>query len=186
MIKNIESNPVQSQTLQELKNAIRDVPDFPKPGIIFKDITTILNDRKLFRITIEALCELIDGHDISAVAAIESRGFIFGSVIAYQLNLKFVPIRKPGKLPFLSWSEEYLLEYGSDRVEMHQDALEENDCVLLVDDLLATGGTARASCKLIERSGAIVDSLLFFLELGFLKGRHLLSNYEIKSLIYYD
>ncbi len=170
----------------KIKNIIRDIPDFPKKGIIFKDITTLLENAGLFADSIDYLCELVNKRTFNAIAAIESRGFIFGSAMAYKLNLKFVPIRKPGKLPADVLFEEYALEYGTDRVEMHADALNPDSVVLLVDDLLATGGTAEASCKLIERSGASVEAVVFLVELGFLNGRELLNNYEVLSLISYD
>jgi adenine phosphoribosyltransferase len=171
--------------LNEISQAIRDVPDFPKKGIIFKDITTLLNDASLFAKSIDYLNDVVNNNQYDSIAAIESRGFIFGSVLAYKMNLNFVPIRKPGKLPAECIYEEYALEYGTDKVEMHADALKKGQQVLLVDDLLATGGTARASCHLIERLGAEVKTILFLVELEFLKGRDMLSEYDVQSLISY-
>ena len=170
----------------EIKKSIRDIPDFPQKGIIFKDITTLLNNKVLFTDSIDYLCDLVSRKKFNTIAAIESRGFIFGSAMAYKLNLRFVPIRKPGKLPAEVLTEEYDLEYGTDRIEMHADALNAESVVLLVDDLLATGGTAKASCKLIERSGASVAAIVFLVELGFLHGREILNKYEVLSLINYD
>ena len=171
--------------LNQISSAIRDIPDFPKEGIIFKDITTLLNDASLFALSNDYLQELVKDYSFDVVAGIESRGFIFGSVLAYKLGLKFVPIRKPGKLPAETISEEYALEYGTDRIEIHADALANDQKVLLVDDLLATGGTAQASCRLIERSGAKVEVILFLVELDFLNGRDLIREYNVLSLISY-
>jgi adenine phosphoribosyltransferase len=176
---------MKEKQLNTIRNAIRDIPDFPKKGIIFKDITTLLNDATLFAQSVELLEELVDEYSFDAVAAIESRGFIFGSVLAYKMGLNFVPIRKPGKLPAETVFEEYALEYGTDRVEIHADALEKDQKVLLVDDLLATGGTAQASCKLIEKLGAKVETILFLVELSFLEGRNLLKDYNVLSLVSY-
>jgi adenine phosphoribosyltransferase len=171
--------------LNKLSLAIRDIPNFPKAGIIFKDITTLLNDANLFTQSVDFMQELVKDFSFDAIAAIESRGFIFGSVLAYKMDLNFVPIRKPGKLPSETVSEEYALEYGTDRIEIHADALETDQKVLLVDDLLATGGTAQASCRLIERLGARVETVLFLVELSFLNGRDLLKGYNVLSLISY-
>jgi adenine phosphoribosyltransferase len=176
---------MKKDKLSQIRSAIRDVPDFPKEGIIFKDITTLLNDASLFTQSMDLLEELVKDYSFDVVAGIESRGFIFGSVLAYKLGLKFIPIRKPGKLPAETISEEYALEYGTDRIEIHADALEKDQKVLLVDDLLATGGTARASCRLIERSGAKVEVILFLVELDFLNGRDLIREYNVLSLISY-
>jgi adenine phosphoribosyltransferase len=176
---------MKKDQLQILSEAIRDVPDFPKEGIIFKDITTLLNNKTLFAQSVDFLEDLVQDYSFDSVVGIESRGFIFGSVLAYKLGLNFVPIRKPGKLPAESISEEYDLEYGTDRIEIHADALKPDQKVLLVDDLLATGGTARASCKLIERLDAMVETVLFLVELCFLNGRDLLKEYNVVSLISY-
>lgn len=176
---------MKKDQLTEISNAIRDVPDFPREGIIFKDITTLLNDATLFAQSVDLMQDLIKDCSFDAIAAIESRGFIFASILAYKMGLNFVPIRKPGKLPAEIISEEYALEYGTDRVEMHADALKKDQKVLLVDDLLATGGTAQASCRLIERLGARVETILFLVELSFLNGRDLLQGYNVLSLISY-
>ena len=172
--------------LDALKSSIRDVPDFPKQGIIFKDITTLLQDADLFGQAIDILYQSVEGMKIDAIAAIESRGFIFGSVLAYKLGIGFIPIRKPGKLPAEVFSEEYALEYGTDTIEIHKDAISPGQKILLVDDLLATGGTALASCNLIEKSGATIESILFLIELDFLNGRKLIEKYNIQSLLIYN
>jgi len=171
---------------EELHNSIRDVPDFPKKGIIFKDITTLLKDPERFNQSIELMLAALGKRKIDIVASIESRGFIFGSVLAYRLKAGFVPIRKPGKLPAKTVSEKYELEYGTDQIEIHADAIIPGQDVLLVDDLLATGGTALAACKLIERLGGRIQAVMFLIELGFLKGRNLLNNYELISIITYN
>ncbi len=171
--------------LEQLKSAIRDVPDFPKKGILFKDITPVLNDSNLFSGSISLLQESITHQSIDKIAAIESRGFIFGSVLASKLGVGFVPIRKPGKLPYKIYREEYQLEYGVDALEIHQDAVKANERVLLIDDLLATGGTALAAAKLIEKCGGTVSEILFLIELNFLNGRQRISNYPVSSLIIY-
>lgn len=176
---------MKKDQLTEISDAIRDVPDFPREGIIFKDITTLLNDATLFAQSVDLMQDLIKDRSFDAIAAIESRGFIFASILAYKMGLNFVPIRKPGKLPAETISEEYALEYGTDRVEMHADALKTDQKVLLIDDLLATGGTAQASCRLIERLGARVETILFLVELSFLNGRDLLQGYNVLSLISY-
>jgi adenine phosphoribosyltransferase len=172
--------------LNQISTAIRDVPDFPKKGIIFKDITTLLNDANLFAQSVDLLENLVKDISFDAIAAIESRGFIFAAVLAYKMGLNFVPIRKPGKLPAEIVSEEYALEYGTDKIEIHADALKKNQKVLLVDDLLATGGTAQASCRLVERLGANVKTILFLVELSFLNGRDLLKGYNVLSLLSYS
>jgi len=172
--------------IEALRNSIRDVPDFPKKGILFKDITTLLNDPVQFNHAIRMMMDAVDGRRIDVVASIESRGFIFGSVLAYLLNAGFVPIRKPGKLPARTISEQYALEYGTDEIEMHADAIRPGQNVLLIDDLLATGGTALAACKLIEKTGGRIEALLFLIELEFLKGRKLLNKYDLISIITYN
>jgi adenine phosphoribosyltransferase len=171
---------------ENLKHAIRDVPDYPKKGIIFKDITTLLKDGQLLQESVDQLAEEIREIPIDAIAAIESRGFIFGAALAFKLKKSFIPIRKPGKLPASVISEEYTLEYGKDCLEIHSDALEEGMNVLIVDDLLATGGTAEAACRLVERCSATVSGVLFLVELSFLKGRKLLSGRNVISLITFN
>jgi adenine phosphoribosyltransferase len=177
---------MDTKDIDIIKNAIRDIPDFPKKGIIFKDITTLLKNPDLFKKSIELLDDIVKDQSFDAIVAIESRGFIFGAVLAYKMDLSFVPVRKPGKLPAEVLSEEYSLEYGTDNVEMHADGLEPGSRVLLVDDLMATGGTAQATCRLIERSGSKVEAVLFLIELKFLNGRDLLKGYDVRSLISYD
>ncbi len=171
--------------IEMLRGLIRDIPDFPKEGIIFKDITPLLRDPQGLSVSVDLLAESYKGKGITAVAGMESRGFIFGVPVAERLGVGFVPIRKPGKLPAETVSEEYALEYGTDRLEMHKDAVDGDDNVLVVDDLLATGGTAAATVKMIQSTGAKVVGVAFVIELGFLEGRSKLGDFEIKSLIVY-
>jgi len=169
----------------DVRRAVRDVPDFPKQGIVFKDVTPVLTDPALFRRATEALGAPFRSAGISHVVAIESRGFIFGAPVAQMLGAAFVPVRKPGKLPGHTVREEYALEYGTDVLEMHADALAGAAQVLLVDDVLATGGTAAATCRLVERAGARVTACAFLIELGFLAGRARLGARRIESLLSY-
>ncbi|MBU1096576.1 MAG: adenine phosphoribosyltransferase [Bacteroidetes bacterium] len=169
----------------ELKSFIRDVPDFPIEGIIFKDITTLLKDSDAFETALEKLYNISKNKGITKVIGIESRGFIFGGALAHKLGVGFVPIRKPGKLPSKIVKESYELEYGTDSIEIHQDALNSTDKVLLHDDLLATGGTMEAACRLVEKLGAQVAQISFLIELNFLKGREKLKNYDVNSLLEY-
>ncbi|MCX7084728.1 MAG: adenine phosphoribosyltransferase [Methylococcales bacterium] len=171
--------------MERLKNKIRDIPDFPKPGIIFKDITPIIKDPSTLRLSVHELIQPYLGKNITAVAGMEARGFIFGSLVAWDLGLPFIPLRKPGKLPYQVESVSYDLEYGSATLEVHSDAFNDKDRVLLIDDLLATGGTAKASCELVERFGATVVACAFVVELDFLAGREKLSDYEVHSLVHY-
>ena len=166
-----------------LKAAIRDVPDFPKPGIVFKDITTLLQEPVLFRRALDLMTVLCGDLPVDKVVAIESRGFILGGALADRLGAGFVPVRKPGKLPWKSRSATYELEYGTDTLEMHEDAVGPADRVLVVDDVIATGGTARAVADLTEALGASVSGFAFLVELGFLKGRERLPGREVRSLI---
>lgn len=170
----------------ELKKLIRDVKDFPIEGIVFKDITTLLKNKSGFSETLEELYKLSQGKGITKVVGIESRGFIFGGALSEKLGAGFVPIRKPGKLPAETISETYQLEYGTDTIEIHKDALVPGDKVLLHDDLLATGGTMEAACKLVEHLGAEVTQISFLIDLTFLNGKEKLKGYEIHSLIEYD
>ena len=170
----------------DLKKLIRDVPNFPKEGIVFKDITTLLKDNGGFNSALNRLYKLAENKGITKVIGVESRGFIFGGALAEKLNAGFVPIRKPGKLPAASVSESYVLEYGTDEIEIHQDAIEPGDKILLHDDLLATGGTMEAACKLVEKLGAEIVQISFLIELTFLNGKEKLSKYDVHSLIEYD
>lgn len=169
----------------ELKSFIRDIPDFPKPGILFRDITPLLASASAFRETIRQLAEPFRKRGIDAIVAAEARGFIFAAPLALELNAGFVPIRKPGKLPFDTHAFHYELEYGTDTLEMHVDGVSAAQKVLVVDDLLATGGTVGACCKLLERVGAEVVACAFVIELAGLKGRSALPNQEVFSLITY-
>ncbi len=172
--------------MEHLRNLIREVPDFPKPGINFYDITTLLLDPDGLKNTIDGLVSEIPDGKIDTVIGIESRGFIFATPIAYQIGAGFIPVRKPKKLPAEKVSISYDLEYGQDTLEMHKDAVGEGHRVLIVDDLLATGGTARAVADLVESVGGHVAGLLFVVELDFLGGRDKLSSYDVRSLIHYD
>lgn len=169
-----------------LEKLIRDVPNFPKEGIIFKDITTLLKDSFGLNDAIEALYELAKDKGITKVAGIESRGFILGGALAQKLEAGFVPIRKPNKLPAETISASYDLEYGTDKIEIHKDAISPGDKVLLHDDLLATGGTMEAAVKLIETLGGEVVQISFIIELDFLNGKEKLSKYDVQSLIHYN
>jgi adenine phosphoribosyltransferase len=169
--------------LAAIRAAIRDVPDFPKPGIVFKDITPLLGDAAKFRQTMDLMAEMCRDLKADQVVAIESRGFIFGGALADRLGVGFVPVRKPGKLPWRRVSRTYDLEYGTDALEMHQDALRPGVRALVVDDVIATGGTARAVSELIEQVGAQVAGYAFLVELGFLDGRRKLDGYEVRSLV---
>src|SRR6187397_2372893 len=171
--------------MENLKKLIREVPDFPKPGINFYDITTLLLDPTGLEETIDALTEQCRGKQIDTVIGVESRGFIFGAPVAYQLGAGFIPVRKPNKLPAESVSVSYDLEYGTDTLEMHKDAVGKGHRVLIVDDLLATGGTARAVVDLVEGLGGKVVGLLFVVELNFLNGREKFNGYNVRSLIRY-
>ena len=167
------------------RSYIRDVPDFPKPGILFKDITPLLGHAEAFQAVIDGLAEYYRGKPIDVIAAAEARGFIFGAPLALALGVGFVPIRKPGKLPYQTIQHEYQLEYGSDRLEIHNDAITAGQNVLLIDDVLATGGTIGACKTLVESAGARVVSCGFAVELGFLGGRERLKNVDIFSFITY-
>jgi adenine phosphoribosyltransferase len=168
-----------------LADTIRSIPDFPKPGILFRDITTLLKDAAAFGSAVDTLVARYRDVPIDLVAGIESRGFIMGAVLASRLAKGFIPIRKPGKLPAATVSAEYSLEYGVDRIEMHVDAVGTNDRVLLVDDLLATGGTMQAACELVTRCGGTVVECSFLIELADLRGRDRLAGQNIFSLIVY-
>ena len=172
--------------MEHLKKLIREVPDFPKPGINFYDITTLLKDAEGFSQTIDALAEQFKGEKIDTIIGVESRGFIFGAPLAVKLGAGFVPVRKPKKLPAEKVSVSYDLEYGQDTLEIHKDAVGEGHRVLIVDDLLATGGTARAVVDLVEGLGGKIVGLSFLVELTFLNGRAKFAGHEVKSLLSYD
>ncbi len=172
-------------SIDKLRASIRDVPDFPKPGIVFKDITPLLQSPELFKSSIERLAGPYMRKGITHVASIESRGFIFGAPVAYLLNAGYIPVRKKGKLPFTSLSHTYDLEYGTDTLEMHTDSFTSAARVLIVDDVLATGGTARATCQLVEQLKAKVAGLAFCIELEFLHGREKLRGYDVTSILRY-
>lgn len=169
-----------------LEKYIREVPDFPKKGIGFKDITTLLKDAEGFKLAVDQLAAQLKDVKIDAIAVIESRGFPFGSALAYKLGTGLLLVRKPGKLPAKTIREEYALEYGTDSLEVHQDAIAPGQNILIVDDLLATGGTALAVAKLVERSGGKVSAISFVVELDFLKGREKLGGYKVVSLVHYQ
>jgi adenine phosphoribosyltransferase len=178
--------PEGRETLvHDVRAAIRDVPDFPKPGILFKDITPVLSAPRLFTRVTDSLAEAAAGMHISHVVAIESRGFIFGAPIAQKLGVPFIPVRKPGKLPHRRVREEYALEYGTDALEMHEDALGYGARVLVVDDVLATGGTAAATRRLVERAGGIVVAFSFVLDLTLLHGRQQLAGTSVDVIVEY-
>lgn len=168
------------------KQKIRNVPDFPKKGIMFRDITTLLKDEESFRKSADALYEMSKDLKIDKVVGIESRGFIFGGILANKLNSGFILVRKPGKLPAETLSQSYTLEYGEDTLQIHKDSISPGDHVLVHDDLLATGGTARAACDLIEKAGGIIVQVSFIVELTFLGGKDKFEGYMVNSLVSYD
>ena len=171
--------------MKELKDYVRSIPDFPEPGIIFRDITSILQDPDGFKLAIDSLLAMVKDVDFDVVVGAESRGFIFGVPLAYAEKKGFVPVRKPGKLPAAVYSQEYDLEYGKSCLEIHQDALKKGQKVLIVDDLLATGGTGRAIAQMVTRAGAEVAGFLFLIELEALGGRETLKDYPVQSIIRY-
>ncbi len=165
---------------------VRDVPDFPKPGILFKDITPVVQDGPALSEVVAVMAEWAKAQRVEAVVGIEARGFIFGAPVAIALGVGFVPLRKLGKLPCDTVQEEYALEYGTNTVEVHADAIRPGQRVVIIDDLLATGGTAAAAARLVERLGGVVAGFEFLIELNFLEGRNILGHYEINSLLSYD
>ncbi|MHC5353302.1 adenine phosphoribosyltransferase [Myroides sp. LJL115] len=169
----------------EIEKYIRDVQDFPKEGVVFKDITPLLNDHYALVQTTNALLDLIGDQKIDVVVGMESRGFFFATILAYKLGAGFVPVRKPNKLPWEKISQEFSLEYGTDILEMHKDAIKPGQKVLIHDDVLATGGTAQAVCKLVESLGGEIVGLNFLMELSFLNGRDKIKSYDVKSLMTY-
>jgi len=176
---------MDSNSIKDLKGAIREIPDWPKEGILFYDVTTLLKQGPRFEKTIDALLEPYRKSRVDLVLGIEARGFIFAPTVAYALKAGFVPVRKPGKLPAATFDESYELEYGTDKLEIHQDAIEPGQRILIVDDLIATGGTAEATAKLAEKMGAEVVGLSFAVELTALKGREKLAKYDVNSVLKY-
>lgn len=172
-------------TVADLAAAVRNIPDFPKPGIQFKDITPVLGDARLFATCIDLLTANVVAGGVDAVVGIDARGFIFAAAAALKLQSAFVPVRKKGKLPYQTFEQTYDLEYGSNTVAVHVDALKPGSRVLLIDDLLATGGTAGAAASLMEQMGVKIVEMSFFIELGFLKGRERLKGYPVRSLVVY-
>lgn len=172
-----------SERMEKLRAGVRDVPDFPKAGIVFKDITPILSDGLLFRTSIDVFLEQCQGKKIDKVAGIDARGFLFGSAVAYELGVGFVPIRKRGKLPFKTEIAKYSLEYGEAEMEMHIDAMGPGERIVLIDDLLATGGTSAAAAALIKKVGGELTEAIFLIELGFLKGREKLAPIPTTSFL---
>lgn len=172
--------------MDELKKLIREIPDYPKPGILFYDITTLLKDQRGFHSLVDKLCEHYNGKHVDVVAGIEARGFIFAPALAYRLSAGFVPVRKPKKLPWKTASVTYQLEYGTDQLEIHQDAIKSGQRVLVCDDLLATGGTASAATALVTKLGGEIAGVAFAVELSFLNGRSKLPGLDVFSLLKYD
>ena len=172
--------------MKKLEEYVRSIPDFPEPGIIFRDVTTILQDADGLHLAVDSIRNMLKDVDYDVVVGPESRGFIFGMPIAYALGKAFIPVRKKGKLPCETVSAEYDLEYGKAEIEIHKDAVRPGQKVVLVDDLIATGGTMEASCKLVEQLGGEVVKILFLMELAGLKGREKLAKYDVKSVIRYD
>lgn len=170
----------------DLKQLIRSVPDFPKPGIVFRDITTVIADPAALRAAVKQMADPFRDDRVDLVVGIESRGFIFGAAVAIELGIGFVPVRKPGKLPYKTTAETYELEYGADTIEIHTDAVKKGQRVLMVDDLLATGGTMAAACRLVERLGGEVAGIAFLIDLEFLGGRKKLPGRKIVALVGYD
>jgi adenine phosphoribosyltransferase len=170
----------------DLKQKIRNIPDFPKKGVVFRDITTLLGDAEAFKYSVDRMVEYWRGKKIDAVLGAEARGFIFGAVIAYKLGVGFIPVRKPGKLPYETCQASYDLEYGKNILQMHIDAIKKGDKILIVDDLVATGGTAKAKAELVEKMGGEVVGFCFLIELEFLNPRKFLKDYDIFSLIKYE
>ena len=169
----------------ELKQYIRDIPDFPSPGILFRDITPLLQSPEAMAAVVDTFADHCQEREINTIAAVEARGFLFGAPLAHRLSIPFVPVRKQGKLPYDTYRVNYALEYGSDAVEIHTDGITSGDRVIVVDDLLATGGTVAAACKLVENTGATVESVALVIELCALGGRQKLPGYNIFSLVQY-
>ncbi|HBM01402.1 adenine phosphoribosyltransferase [Roseburia sp. AF12-17LB] len=172
--------------MKKIEEYVRSIPDFPEPGIIFRDITSVLQDADGLQLAIDSMIKLLDGVDYDVVAGTESRGFIFGVPIAYEMHKPFVPVRKKGKLPCETISQSYDLEYGQATIEMHKDSIKPGQKVVLVDDLIATGGTIEAAIKLVEQLGGEVVKVIFLMELAGLKGRERLKGYDVASVITYE
>ncbi|MDO5714933.1 MAG: adenine phosphoribosyltransferase [Tissierellia bacterium] len=170
----------------ELKEMIRSIPDYPEKGVIFRDITTLLKDGEGFQKAIDELTDLVRDWEPDVIVGMEARGFIVGAPVAYALGCGFVPVRKPGKLPYDKYTESYELEYGTDSLEIHKDGIEKGQKVVIIDDLLATGGTSKATISMVEKSGGKVMGLGFLIELNGLKGREEIQEYDVKSIIKYD
>ena len=169
----------------DLKQKIRNIPDFPQKGVVFRDITTLLRDGEAFRYSVDKMVEYCNGKKIDAVLGAEARGFIFGAVVAYKLGIGFIPVRKPGKLPCKTSEISYELEYGKNILQVHVDAIKKGDRILIVDDLVATGGTAKAKARLVEKMGGIVVGFCFLIELEYLNPRKILEGYDVYSLVKY-
>lgn len=174
------------KSMKKLEDYVRTIPDFPEPGIMFRDVTSVLQDAEGFKLAIDSLLKLLDGVDFDIIAGAESRGFIFGAPLAYALGKPFVLVRKKGKLPCETVSMAYELEYGSAEIEMHSDSIKPGQKVVLVDDLIATGGTIEASAKLVEKLGGEVVKIIFLMELAGLKGRQKLSKYDVEAVLTYE
>ena len=172
--------------MKKIEEYVRTIPDFPEPGIMFRDVTSVLQDPDGLKLAIDSMIKLLDGVDFDIIAGAESRGFIFGMPIAYALGKAFIPVRKKGKLPLETIEESYDLEYGSATIEMHKDSIKPGQKVVIIDDLIATGGTVEACAKMIERLGGEVTRIVFLMELAGLKGREKLAKYDVKSVIRYD
>ena len=172
--------------MKKMEDYVRSIPDFPEPGIIFRDVTSVLQDADGLQLAIDSMIKLLDGVDFDVVAGTESRGFIFGVPIAYEMHKPFVPVRKKGKLPCETISQSYDLEYGQATIEMHKDSIKPGQKVVLVDDLIATGGTIEAAIKLVEQLGGEVVKVIFLMELAGLKGRERLKGYDVASVITYE
>ena len=170
----------------DVKDYIRTIPDFPKKGVMFRDVTTVLQDARGLELAVDALSGLLDGVEFDIIVGIESRGFLFGAPIAYKLKRPFVHVRKKGKLPFNTVEEKYSLEYGSAVIEMHSDAIKPGQRAVIIDDLIATGGTVRAAARLVERLGGTVAKAIFLIELPALGGRENLKEYEVESVVQFD
>ena len=173
-------------SMKKIEEYVRTIPDFPEPGIMFRDVTSVLQDPDGLKLAIDSMIKLLDGVDFDIIAGAESRGFIFGMPIAYALGKAFIPVRKKGKLPLETVEESYDLEYGSATIEMHKDSIKPGQKVVIIDDLIATGGTVEACAKMIERLGGEVTRIVFLMELAGLKGREKLAKYDVKSVIRYD